>query len=36
MRQDENEVFWDEEAAQSYDTPDSGMFAPEEIGRAHV
>jgi SAM-dependent methyltransferase len=34
MRQDENEVFWDEEAAQSYDTPDSGMFAPEVLGPA--
>ncbi len=32
MRQDENEVFWDEEAAQSYDTPDSGMFAPDVLG----
>jgi SAM-dependent methyltransferase len=34
MRQDENEVFWDEEAAQSYDTADSGMFAPEVLGPA--
>jgi SAM-dependent methyltransferase len=34
MRQDENEVFWDEEAAQSYDTPDSGMYAPEVLGPA--
>lgn len=34
MRQDENEIFWDEEAAQSYDTPDSGMFAPEVLGPA--
>jgi len=34
MRQDENEVFWDEEAAQGYDTPDSGMFAPEVLGPA--
>ena len=32
MRQDENEVFWDEETAASYDTPDSGMFAPEVLG----
>ena len=34
MRQDENEVFWDDEAAESYDTPDSGMFAPEVLGPA--
>lgn len=32
MRQDENEVFWDDEAAEGYDTPDSGMFAPEVLG----
>ena len=29
MRQDE---IWDEEAAQSYDTPGTGMFAPEVLG----
>ena len=34
MRQDENEIFWDEEAAQGYDTPDSGMFAAEVLGPA--
>jgi SAM-dependent methyltransferase len=32
MRQDENEVFWDDEAAQGYDTEGSGMFAPEVLG----
>ncbi|HWG28826.1 class I SAM-dependent methyltransferase [Actinospica sp.] len=32
MRQDENEVFWDDEAAQGYDTVGSGMFAPEVLG----
>ncbi|HTJ69679.1 MAG TPA: class I SAM-dependent methyltransferase [Actinospica sp.] len=34
MRQDENEVFWDDEAAANYDTPESGMFAPEVLGPA--
>src|SRR5437773_9183081 len=29
MRQDE---IWDAEAAQNYDTPGSGMFAPEVLG----
>jgi SAM-dependent methyltransferase len=29
MRQDE---IWDEEAAQSYDTPGTGMFAPDVLG----
>jgi SAM-dependent methyltransferase len=32
MRQDENEIFWDDEAAAGYDTGDSGMFAPEVLG----
>jgi SAM-dependent methyltransferase len=32
MRQDENEIVWDDQAAQDYDTPDSGMFAPEVLG----
>jgi SAM-dependent methyltransferase len=32
MRQDENEIVWDDAAAQEYDTPDSGMFAPEVLG----
>jgi SAM-dependent methyltransferase len=32
MRQDENEVFWDDEAAQGYDTEGTGMFAPEVLG----
>ena len=32
MRQEENESVWDDKAAQDYDTPDSGMFAPEVLG----
>jgi SAM-dependent methyltransferase len=34
MLQDENEVFWDDEAAQGYDTPGTGMFAPDVLGPA--
>jgi SAM-dependent methyltransferase len=34
MRQDENEVYWDEIAAQSYDTTENGMFAPEVLDPA--
>ena len=32
VRQDENELFWDDEAAGRYDTVDTGMFAPEVLG----
>lgn len=28
------EEIWDVEAAENYDTPDEGMFAPEEVGPA--
>ena len=31
MRQDD---IWDEEAAQHYDTPGTGMFAPDVLGPA--
>src|SRR5690242_6067466 len=31
MRQED---IWDQEAAQAYDTPGTGMFAPDELGPA--
>jgi hypothetical protein len=31
MRQED---IWDHEAAQRYDTPDTGMFSPEVLGPA--
>ena len=32
MRQEENEKIWDAAAAARYDTPGTGMFAPEVLG----